>query len=206
MAPTPESTGMPEHRRALLLRAAAAEFARHGYTSASLNRIIRTSGLSKSSFYYFIGSKRALFDLVVTETGRSLASRLDIPTPRELADDFWPRIERLAQTLAAVGRDEPWLAELGRVFHLPDAPREPGSALATAWERIDAWLEATIAVGRSAGAIRGDLPAGLQARVALAVLEAMDEWSLHNLDNLGAAEREVLARSQTDAVRRLLAP
>ncbi|WP_286300434.1 TetR/AcrR family transcriptional regulator [Microbacterium suwonense] len=52
------------HRRALI-EATVAEFAAAGYEGASLNRIIRAAGISKSSFYHAVGSKAELLDAVV---------------------------------------------------------------------------------------------------------------------------------------------
>jgi hypothetical protein len=76
---------MAPERRRLLLETAAREFARAGYERASLNRIIRSCGMSKSSFYYYLGSKEALFDAVVTEGGAALVAAMDVPDPDEFA-------------------------------------------------------------------------------------------------------------------------
>ena len=53
-----------------LLRAAADEFAQAGYEQASLNRIIRACGMSKSSFYHYVDSKEQLFERVLWASGR----------------------------------------------------------------------------------------------------------------------------------------
>jgi AcrR family transcriptional regulator len=190
-------------RRRLLLETAAGEFARAGYERASLNRIIRSCGMSKSSFYYYLGSKEALFDAVVTEVGAAL----DVPDPAEFADgDFWGRIERLLDRLVAVSQREPRFTDLGRLFHLADAPGGPGTALGRAWAAVDAWLERALAAGRASHAVRDDLPTSLQRQLTFAVLRAMDDWSLRHLDELDPARRRRLAGAELDAIRRLLAP
>jgi AcrR family transcriptional regulator len=203
---TNESGRMPEGRRRLLVRTAAAEFARSGFRHASLNRIIKECGMSKSSFYHFVGSKQMLFDLVVSEAGAALTAALRIPAPGDLTENFWAEMARLIRAIADVGRYEPWLEDFGRLYYVPDAPREPGSALALALDRMDVWLAEVIAVGRSAGEIRADLPPDLQARLTFAVLQVMDDWSLKHLDAMPAAQRQTVAETQFDTVRRLLAP
>lgn len=196
---------LPPRRREELLRTAAAEFARHGYEQASLNRIIRTCRMSKSSFYHYFDAKDALFDAVLTEYGGALIAALDLPDPEAFGGDFWAEISGLVDRLTGIGRDERF-AGLGRLFYLPDAPSRPGTTLHRARRRVDDWLTAALASGRSAGAIRSDLPAELQIRISLAVLWAMDEWSLDHLDELDAAEQLRLATGQVEAIRRLLAP
>ena len=197
---------MAPGRRRLLLETAAREFARAGYERASLNRIIRSCGMSKSSFYYYLGSKKALFDAVVTEGGAALVAALEVPDPASFADgDFWGRARRLLDRVVALGQREPWFTDLGRVFYLDDAPSGPGTALGRALAAVDAWLEGVLAAGRASRAVRDDLPTSLQRQLTFAVLRAMDDWSLRHLEDLDPAQRRRLAEAQFDAIRRLLA-
>lgn len=196
---------MAPGRRRLLLETAAREFARAGYERASLNRIIRSCGMSKSSFYYYLGSKEALFDAVVTEGGAALVAALEVPDPASFADDFWGRARRLLDRVVALGQREPWFTDLGRVFYLDDAPSGPGTALGRALAAVDAWLERALAAGRASRAVRDDLPTSLQRQLTFAVLRAMDDWSLRHLEDLDPAQRHRLAEAQFDAIRRLLA-
>jgi TetR/AcrR family transcriptional regulator len=48
-------------KRTAILDAAKEEFIDHGYEAASINRIIRTSGTSKGTFYYHFSSKQELY-------------------------------------------------------------------------------------------------------------------------------------------------
>ena len=88
-------------RRSALAAATAAEFARAGYEGASLNRIIRDAGMSKSSFYHFVGSKSELFDVVVRMLVDEVTAQWAPPAPDEFAGDeftggtFWVRIDAL---------------------------------------------------------------------------------------------------------------
>jgi len=52
---------LPEEKRARVVDAALREFGRHGYDSASLDRLVRAAGISKGGLYEYIGSKQDLF-------------------------------------------------------------------------------------------------------------------------------------------------
>ncbi|MGH3660115.1 MAG: TetR/AcrR family transcriptional regulator, partial [Micromonosporaceae bacterium] len=83
---TPREVGvLPPERRRNLLDTAAREFARSGFERASLNRIIRVCGMSKSSFYHYFTSKDALFDAVIAEVGAILVAEFALPAPEDLA-------------------------------------------------------------------------------------------------------------------------
>ena len=196
---------MAPERRRRLLETPAREFARAGYERASLNRILRSCGMSKSSFYYYLGSKEALFDAVVTEGGAALVAALEVPDPGEFAADFWGRVERLLDRLVALSQREPWFTDLGRLFYLEDAPRGEGTALGRALAAVDAWLERALIAGRAGHAVRDDLPTSLQRQLTFAVLRAMDDWSLRHLQDLDPSQRRRLAGAEFDTIRRLLA-
>lgn len=201
---TGRETGvLPPERRRSLLETAAAEFAEAGYERASLNRIIRAQGMSKSSFYHYFDSKEALFGAVVADIGGDLAAALALPSPAELAaGDFWGGVADLTDRLAAAAEGRPGFTALARLFYLPDAP----ASLDAARARIDDWVDRALEAGRSAGAVGEALPVSLQRALVRAVLWAMDEWSVSNMDDLTEAERHRLAGAQVEALRRLLAP
>ena len=87
-----------------LLRAAADEFAQAGYEQASLNRIIRACGMSKSSFYHYVASKEQLFERVLWAYGPALIDILELPSEEELARDFWGELDGIVDRLAAAVR------------------------------------------------------------------------------------------------------
>jgi AcrR family transcriptional regulator len=198
---------MDADRRRALLETAAAEFASAGYERASLNRIIRARGISKSSFYHFFGSKEALFDTVVREAAAALSGTLEIPDPEQFAGpDFWPRIERLGEQLLALSEHESWAVDFGKLVYLADAPASASRELHAVFAQVTAWLEKVLTVGRASGAVRDDLPISLQLELTVAVLRALDRWTLTHLDEIGATPAKDLVRLQMDVLKRLLAP
>jgi AcrR family transcriptional regulator len=62
----------PEATRAALLAAATAEFARHGYAGARIERLVKRAGTSVRMVYHYFGSKSALYIAVLEAVMRSL--------------------------------------------------------------------------------------------------------------------------------------
>lgn len=52
---------LPEEKRNAIVNAAIDEFAEYGFESASINRIVANSGISKGSFYQYFEDKRDVF-------------------------------------------------------------------------------------------------------------------------------------------------
>ena len=196
---------MPRARWDRLLRTAAHEFADRGFAQASLNRVIREVGMSKSSFYHYLGSKEQLFDAVVSEFGPSLVAEIRPPTVEDLEADLWGELEALVQRLVRAGLGERVYWLLGRMWYLPGVPSDAQSALGRGKAGLGTWLRDAVDAGRRAGAVRTDLPAALQARVLLAVAQVFDEWLLTEV--AGKTSRPDMietSRAQLAAVRRLI--
>jgi AcrR family transcriptional regulator len=197
---------MAPARRQKLLETAAREFAGAGYEKASLNRIIRACGMSKSSFYHYFSSKEALFDTVVTEVASAFDRDMAIPDPRDLAGpDFWDSIAALFTRLLAISGDQAWYVDFGKLLYLTDAPLNDGSILSEVTARAAKWLDDVLMIGRASGEVRDDLPLSLQAALVLGVLQALDRWSLEHIAEFDAETGPHLAAAQFAAIHRLLA-
>ncbi|MFC0673644.1 TetR/AcrR family transcriptional regulator [Brachybacterium hainanense] len=191
------------HRRALL-EATVAEFSAAGYDGASLNRIIRAAGISKSSFYHAIGSKAELLDAVVTSLVAEVRGRWTPPAPASLAGPgFWDRVEDMLDDLARLTAEDPALALLGRIIYLPGASAP--DARTALLESLRAWVLGALEAGRSCGAISTDLPAPLQGAAAFGMLRGLDERALGQ-DGAGEDDRDQLRRAPSLLLRRMLAP
>jgi AcrR family transcriptional regulator len=186
-----------------LLRAAAEEFAQAGYQQASLNRIIRACGMSKSSFYHYVASKEQLFERVLWTYGPALVEALELPSEDELARDFWGELNGIVDRLTAAGTQDPIYTSIGRMCYLPGAPSGEETALGQGFAQVLAWLHRAIQVGRRAGVVRDDLPVELQAQVVLAVLRVLDEWGLTQMPADDEAQKRLI-EAQLTAIHRLI--
>lgn len=184
----------------MLVRLAAQEFATAGFEAASLNRIIGAMGMSKSSFYHFLGSKQELFELAVADLSAQVAADLQVPEPEEFGGpEFWSLAGDLVDQLTTVlvGNEEALL--LGRMVYAGPAPAtEPIG-------RIEAWVGRVLAAGRDAGQVRTDLPADLQLALVAAVLRTLDEWAVRHQEELDAGRAGGVTTAQLDLLRRMLA-
>lgn len=192
---------MPADKRRQLVLAAAEEFAARGFEQASVNRVLATCGMSKSSLYHVVDSKAGLLDLAVRDLVTSIAGHWAPPAPADFADDFWGTAERLITELGSTARIDPDLALLGRVFYLSaDSP-----ATGEVFVAVRSWLDGVLSVGRRSGEVDTGLPADLQAHVVFAVLRAFDEWTLRHVDDVDEQAAHSLVDHQLAALRRLLA-
>ncbi|WP_309127138.1 TetR/AcrR family transcriptional regulator [Microbacterium sp.] len=160
-----------------LIEATVAEFASAGYDGASLNRIIRAAGLSKSSFYHAVGSKSDLLDAVVSSLVADVRSRWTPPAPAVFAgDEFWPQVDRVLSDLLALTVTDPALRLLGRIFYLPaTGAADARSALV---DSMRSWVGEVLRVGAASGAVRDDVPVDALAAAAFGMLRGLDEWAL----------------------------
>src|SRR5690606_21402750 len=156
--------------------------------------------------YHFIGSKAELFDTVVRMLVDDVRSRWSPPGPEEFSgDEFWARVDALLDEIATLTAT-PALQHLGRLFYLAGDPEE-GGARAELMNTVRGWVQAVLEAGRASGAVRGDLPLDLQARVTFAVLRAIDEWALDEGPSRepGSHRAAVAASAPGQLLRRLLA-
>src|SRR5215469_15411243 len=111
---------MPEEKRERLLNAAAQEFAAHGYEGASLNHILETAQIGKSSAYYYFSDKADLFATVAAWCVDQLQLALPVEVIDELTGQtFWSTIIHAHSEALLLARQRPWLFGAARaVLHL----------------------------------------------------------------------------------------
>ncbi len=195
---------MPAQRRRALVDVAAAEFASAGYENASLNRIIETCGMSKSSFYYVLSSKAELFDFVVRELMDEVAANITIPKPEEFAGrSFWRRLDGFFADLVAASQGQEAFLTLGRLFY-SQAPATAAGTVDDTLSAVRVWVADVLRVGRRSGAVRADLPEALQVSLIFATLQVFDEWTVAHYDEMPPADLRKLADAQFATIRRML--
>jgi AcrR family transcriptional regulator len=197
---------MPPERRRRLVEVAATEFALQGYEHASLNRIIDSCGMSKSSFYYFLPSKAELFDFVVRELVDEVASNITIPEPAEFVGrGFWPRLEEFFSGLVRASQQQDAFLTLGRMFY-SDAPDAATTSVSGTLASVRTWVEGVLRIGRQSGAVRDDLPEALQYGLVFGILRVFDQWTVEHYQDFAPADLRGLADAQFATIRRVLEP
>jgi len=181
----------PQKQEAIL-RAAGEEFAEKGFQSASINRIILKSGMSKGSVYYYFEDKADLFATVMERGTQRLLLEMGLPALEVLgADEFWSALLEMShRSIELMQRDEWWI-RMGRAFHRFRNEPGSGSAVDRLTELGRGMWKTVIARGQSLGVVRTDLPLDLLVEITMAADEGGDRWML---DHWGEFTPDVLQK------------
>ncbi len=204
---------MPAERRKRLFAIARQEFARHGFSRASLNRILAEAGMSKSSFYHFFDDKSALFLACLEDVLGEMIEVVTSLRPETLtAETFWTEARTITERIAAMLLHHPDLADTGRMFYrsladsasCPFIGDEAANPAARIMQAVREWLATMIRRGQALGVVRTDLDASLLTELVLATGMAVDNWALARWEDLAASDKERLPAVVLDLVMRLI--
>jgi AcrR family transcriptional regulator len=175
--PGAETGVLPPRRRETLLATAAREFAGAGYQRASLNRIIRSCRMSKSSFYHYFDSKEALLDAVVERIAEQGAARVEpiLDDPRLSATQ---KLDSLFAGIAEFKAErKDLLLEVMRIWLSDDnvVVREKLKRYAGRYQLP--WLQRIVGQGIAEGAFTSQYPDQL-ARVLVALIGGMGDVAI----------------------------
>ncbi|SEP09947.1 transcriptional regulator, TetR family [Actinacidiphila rubida] len=143
--------------KALLLRAATAEFAEHGMAGARIDRIAERAGANKRLLYVYFGDKSALFDAVVRDQITAVMEAVPLPGG-DLCAFAAARYDYVLANPEA-GRIAAW-----RTFEQAGPTAEE---LESFQERVDA-----VARAQREGRLRDDIPAADLFAIVLRVTES----------------------------------
>jgi len=171
---------LPPERQEAILGAALEEFSAHGFTGASLNRIIAAAGVSKGSLYYCFDGKEDLYaHLLRVQVERMIARTGPFPVPATTGPDgFWSAIEEYCRRLVLALDASPQLAGLLRDWMSGTGAPALQAAQQDAERSALPWLAEALAAGQAAGAIRTDLPDALLLAVIAAIGRVIDAWAI----------------------------
>jgi AcrR family transcriptional regulator len=198
---------MPEDKRERLLNSAAREFAACGFEGASLNRILETAHIGKSSAYYYFADKADLFATTAAYCVERLGLALSPAVITDLtAETFWPSLTEAHIEPLLHAQQHPWLLGAARaVEHLtPESLQH--EALGQLASQLMAGMSTVIQRGQELGLIRTDLPQTLLVAWYRAVDGASDDWLLVHLTELDAEAIRQIAQQTMVGIQRALAP
>jgi AcrR family transcriptional regulator len=195
----------PEKQEAIL-RASGREFAEKGYESASINRIIERSGMSKGSVYYYFEDKADLFATTLERSIERMMREvgwlsLEVLDP----DEFWDAVMELThRSVDFVRRDEWWVRLARAIYRLQ---REPGAEAAAVRLRNlgRGWWQLLIDRGQRIGVIRTDLPQDLLVEIAIGADQGGDRWMMDHWEDLSEEELRSIIDGRVDLLRDMLA-
>ena len=204
--PRPRFAKLAREKRQRILEVAAFEFAGHGFSGASLNRIIDKAGISKGAAYYYFDDKADLYLAVVERGWQALVPEdpLDVETLNR--ETFWPVLARRYDDMVEQARAQPWLAAVGKLIYGRAPSPEVSHLVADEFTRVRTWLGTLVTHGQAVGAIRHDVPSELLLVVLMGALEAADRWVVDHPQALGESGDDEVSPALFHMLRRLVEP
>lgn len=178
-------------RRQQIIAAAIWVLAHEGYASASLARIARQAGISKSVISYHFANKnemfKAVFDHVVNAAGAYMT-----PFLKQAGDPAGQIAAYIRHHMAYMAEHRDELLAIGMIaMNHTDADFQATLARSTAEEREI--LTSLIEAGQAAGQLRAFDASILAAVIAKAIESALDEWAWRLQLDLTAYADELIA-------------
>ena len=183
-------------KRARLMEAAMEEFAERGIESASYNKIIERSGLSKGTVYYYFDNKDSLLmtvlDEICAQYSRAMGD-LELPDTKEkyweIAREYHGRAIRFFFENPLVWRVLLWISK--------DATNI-GEHLESFHSRATRFMDDLIVRGQEIGAVRNDIPLDTAQRLMHALGKVM---SAGIMEECGTARCKLSPRGEEEQVR-----
>lgn len=188
-----------------ILRAAGEEFAEKGFESASINRIIQRSGMSKGSVYYYFEDKADLFATTLERSFQRIVDEIGWFSLEVLgADEFWDALLELTHRSVDWAQRNDWWMKLGRAYHR--IQQEPGAEAVTGrlnevgkglWKSI-------IERGQALALIRNDLPLDLLVEIVMGADQGGDRWMIDHWDEFSEVDMKKIVDARVDLIRDML--
>jgi AcrR family transcriptional regulator len=204
--PRPRFAKLAPKKRHRILEVAAYEFASHGFSGASLNRIIGEAGISKGATYYYFDGKADLYVAVVHHAWEALAPDEPLDVPSLSRETFWPVLACHYDRMVERARAQPWLAAVGKLIYGRAPSPEIARHVEHDFARVRAWFGSLVAHGQAIGAVRADVPSELLQVVLMGALEAADRWVVDHPQVLEKPDTDEVSPAVFHMLRRLVEP
>ena len=194
----------PEKQEAIL-QAAGEEFAEKGFEAASINRIIRRSGMSKGSVYYYFEDKSDLFATVLERGIERIMEETGWPALEVLGpDEFWDALLELTHRSVEFFQREDWWIKMARSFHRLRHQTGAGSAVDRIQDLGRGLWRAIISRGQTLGVIRTDLPFELLVEITMGADEGGDHWMMEHWGGFTPEDLKRIIDARVDLLRDML--
>jgi len=163
-------------RRRALIKAAATVFKERGLADTSIDDIAKAAGVDRASLYYYVASKRELFEEVVQD---ALVSNIEMA--ERIREKDAPADEKLTELLNGLLTSYAEYYPHLYVFVQEDASRiagrsDGGADIADLQRRFDRALISIIQEGMEAGVFRSDIPPRLAAYGIIGMANWTHRW------------------------------
>lgn len=168
---------LPEEKRKNILSAALTEFAEHGYTNASTNRIVRAAGISKGLLFHYFENKKKLFLYVLDHTINHLMKKLSAYTT-DLSGDFFEQLGQYALIKMRIGAEEPEMYHILYDVYV-NLPKDIKNELMQRYGLILADQRKTFCMTMDASKLRDGVTVEMAANL---IIDFLDGYYQRNID------------------------
>ena len=197
-------------KRARLIDAAIEEFAERGVDSASYNKIIERSGLSKGTVYYYFDNKDSLLMTVLDEICDQFHQAIgDIKLP-ETREEFWDIVREYDGRAIRFFLENP---RLWRVLYWISKDLPMKERFRPIRERFTYFIDKLTVRGLEIGAVRNDIPLETVQRLRhemgkVLAYEMLGDFEAWSKDKCGKEriDAEKFIAAMHDLGKRILTP
>ncbi|RKD32973.1 TetR/AcrR family transcriptional regulator [Thermohalobacter berrensis] len=107
---------LPEDKREKILDSAIDEFAKYSYHKASINRIVKKSGIAKGSFYQYFEDKKDLYKYIIDISTQKKLKYLTYVMNNLNRLNFFQIVRELYLAGIKFAKDNPKLSEIANNF------------------------------------------------------------------------------------------
>jgi len=157
--------------RRRILDAAVREFGRFGYGAASMNRLVKSAGISKGAIFKYFGTKAGLFDYVYRSSLEEVKLLLRAVSDGSRTEHFFDRLKKVLRAgLEFTGKHPLSAAIYYRVIYTGDAPHG-NQILSEVQGTARRFLEQLIEEGIRKGELRSGIDTVRSAFIIQSVLD-----------------------------------
>jgi AcrR family transcriptional regulator len=187
---------LPPVKRERLIRAAIAEFARHDFADANLDRLARAAGVPKGSLYQYFEGKDALYVFTLREGLSRAISRFEAHLAAAPPDGAFDLLYRSLVFVLELRRRQPDLARLYVRAGLLRTTPGRAAVLPVLVETGTSFTSRLLAMGIAEGSVDG----GIDRQAAAFLIDAVAQ-RFHETVLLGSPGRTRLERPDAFARR-----
>ncbi|MBN2725611.1 MAG: TetR/AcrR family transcriptional regulator [Deltaproteobacteria bacterium] len=194
---------LSEEKQARILQAAKVEFIEKGPVKASLNRIIKNSGISKGAMYYYFNDKNDLLATVLDTFIKSFLDSMEFNLDSSSIETYW---SSFTSTFFEIFKT----TEFQEIMTLSKglSPEFLEDILKDSkYPQINhIWIGTMIKSGIEAGAVRKELPEKLSIDITIHLFSMLDTWLIPYFDNINEEIMPVLISAYIEILRGILEP
>ena len=187
-----------------LIDAAIKEFGERGYEKASLNNILKESGISKGTFYYHFKNKEDLYmyliEIFIVEKKKSLAKYIQ---PEDFTKDFFTILKLLVKAGLMFAKENPQINKFSETY-LKDYNSAINQKMLKKYNpEANDYFNGIIEMAYGKGEFREDLPKDFVKQMVTYLFTHLQEiTNVLNIEDYESAADHLISFMQTGLMKK----